>query len=97
MIIKCRDCNEPMNESRKGRPDGLQESARWYVCRECEKGVEIDGELAIPEDMGKVSSLRYTEKVTAYIEIVKVGNKVFKKIYGDKDYKKKISEEIISG
>jgi len=84
-----------MNESRKGRPDGLPESAKWYVCRECEKGVEINGEMTVSTE--NVASLRYTENIKAYVEIVKVGNKVIKKIYGDKDYKKKISEETISG
>lgn len=95
MIIKCRECDEPMLETQKGRPAKLPPQVKWVVCKQCEKGVEVIGDDA--EDIGIVTAMNYEETVTIthYITIKKIKDKVKKFTYIDKERKKLVNEEDV--
>ena len=92
MIIKCRECDQPMLESKKDRPENLPPQNKWMVCRECEKGVEVVGD---EEDIGEVKALNYKEEVTVthYVTIKKSKKGVIKYSYSDEARKHLVSEE----
>jgi len=94
MIIKCRECNEPMLETKKGRPENLPPQVKWVVCKQCKKGVEVIGD---EEDIGIVTAMNYEETVTIthYVTIKKIKDKVKKFTYIDKERKKLVSEEDV--
>lgn len=96
MIIKCRECNEPMTESRKGRPEKLPPSVKWIVCRQCDKGVEVIGDEV--EDVGKVTAMSWEQTVSIkqYITVKKTKDGVKKFIYADKERTKLVSEEDVN-
>lgn len=91
MIIKCRECDQPLLESKKDRPENLPPQNKWMICRECEKGVEVIGE---EEEIGEVKALNYTEKVTVthYITIKKTKKGATKYSYSDEARKHLVSE-----
>ncbi|KKN55041.1 hypothetical protein LCGC14_0586420 [marine sediment metagenome] len=94
MIIKCRECDEPMLESKKKRPENLPPQNKWMLCQQCEKGVEVVGEI---EEVGEVKALNYTESVTItqYVTIKKSSKGVIKYCYSDPERKKLLSEESL--
>jgi len=96
MILKCRECDEAMTETKKGRPDKLPDSVKWIVCRNCGKGIEVIGDIA--EDVGKVSAMNWEETVTIkhYITVKKTKDGVKKFIYTDKERTKLVSEEDVA-
>lgn len=95
MIIKCSQCQTPMVESKKNRPDNLPDEIKWIVCRECDRGIEVIGEEPKQEDLGEVSALQYEETVTLtqYVTIKKTKKGVIKYCYSDKERKNLIKEE----
>lgn len=95
MILKCRECNEAMLETRKGRPDNLPPEVKWIVCKQCEKGIEVIGDDA--KDVGIVTAMNYEETVTVthYVTIKKVKDKVTKFTYADKERKKLVNEQDV--
>ncbi len=96
MIIKCRECDEPMLETKKGRPEKLPPNVKWVVCRNCNKGVEVIGDEA--QEMGEVTGMNWTEtvSVTHYITIKKNKKGVKKYTYLDKERTKLLKEEDIN-
>ena len=96
MILKCRECDEPLLETKKGRPENLPPQVKWLVCKQCNKSVEVIGEDA--EDVGIVTAMTYEEKVTVthYITIKKTKQGVKKFTYADKERTKLVSEEEIN-
>lgn len=97
MMYKCRECDEPMTESKKDRPENLPEENRWVVCRSCKKGIEVIGEAPKQEDIGEVSAIHYTETVTItqYVTIKKTKQGVTKYCYSDEKRKHLIKEETL--
>jgi len=95
MILKCRECDEPMLETRKNRPETLPPNVKWIVCRNCDKGIEIIGDDVT--DVGTVTAMSYEENVTVtrYVTIKKSKKGVRKFIYSDKERTKLISEEDV--
>jgi len=96
MILKCRECDEPMTESKKGRPEKLPPNVKWIVCRSCNKGVEVIGDEV--EDVGKVTAMSWEETVTItrWVTLKKTKDGVKKFIYADKERTKLVSEEDIN-
>ena len=96
MILKCRECDEAMLETKKGRPEKLPDSVKWIVCRSCEKGIEVIGD--VEEDASQVSVMHYEETVTVthFITIKKSKSGVKKLIYSDKERTKLVSEEDVA-
>lgn len=96
MIIKCRECDEPMLETNKKRPKNLPPQVKWVVCKQCDKGVEVIGDDS--KDIGIVTAMNYEETVTVthYVTIKKIKDKVTKFTYADKERKKLVSEQDVA-
>jgi len=96
MILKCRECDEPMTETQKGRPENLPPTVKWIVCRQCDKGVEVIGD-DVPDE-SNVKSLSYQEDVTVthYIKIITSSKGTKKYTYADKEHKDLIKEEELA-
>lgn len=102
-ILKCRQCDAPMNETRKGRPEKLPDNIKWLVCRQCNNGVEfIVGTNDAPETSAQVplppakavDVMEFEEPITTiqYVRISKItgedGSTIMKKeIFSDKERK----------
>ena len=97
MILKCRECDEAMLETRKGRPEKLPDSVKWVVCRNCNRGIEVIGDVATG-DVGKVSAMSWEETVTIkhYVTVKKTKDSVKKFTYLDKERTKLVSEEDVA-
>lgn len=95
MIIKCRECDEAMTESKKGRPESLPPTVKWIVCRQCNKGVEVIGN---EEDVGEVTAMNWEETVTItrWVTLKKTKDGIKRFTYSDKERTKLISEEDVS-
>lgn len=98
MIINCSECQAPISESNKNRPPNLAPNIKWFLCRECDRGIEIIGDVIQPENSGEVSHLEYTETVTMtqYVTIKKTKKGVTKYKYSDPERTKLIGEETIA-
>lgn len=104
-ILKCRECNAPMNETRKDRPEKLPANIQWLVCRQCNKGIEFIGganEPIAPQvtiQAKEAEKMEFEEKVTIthYIRITKLigdnGTVVTKEIFSDPERKILIKTE----
>lgn len=96
MIIKCRECDEPMTESKKGKPENLPPNVKWIICRQCDKGVEVIGDEA--EDVGEVTAMSWQQTVTVthWVTLKKTKDGVKRFTYSDKERTKLISEEDVN-
>ncbi len=87
-VLKCRECDAPMNETRKGRPEKLPAHIKWLICRQCNKGIEFIESPNDPKGTAGVapqstieakeaSKLDFEEKVTItnYVTITKITDK----------------------
>lgn len=106
-VIKCRECNAPMNETRKGRPEKLPENVKWILCRQCNKGIELimgenDPQTPVVQNIQakEADKMDFTEKVTItqYITITKITGEnnetiVTKEIFSDPERKTLIKTE----
>jgi SpoU rRNA methylase family enzyme len=98
MIIKCRECDEPMSESRKGRPDKLPENVKWIVCRQCEKGVEVVDSAdttATTDTPAKVMNFEEEVMTKIYVTLKQTKEGVTKYRYSDPQRKVLIGEEKV--
>jgi len=96
MILKCRECDQAMLETKKGRPEKLPSNVKWIVCRNCDKGIEVIGDEA--QDVGEVIGMNWTETVSVTHYITQKQNKkgVKKYTYLDKERTKLLKEEDIA-
>jgi hypothetical protein len=107
-VIKCRECNAPMNETRKGRPEKLPENVKWILCRQCNKGIELimgesEPQQAVPAmtiQAKNADKMDFEEKVTIthYITITKITGEnnevlVTKETFSDPERKILIKQE----
>ena len=105
-VLKCRECNAPMNATNKDRPAKLPANVQWLICRQCNKGVEfIGGEGdAVAQQSNVVAKdaekMDFEERVTItnYVRIFKVTNTdgsvtMKKEIYSDPERKTLIKTE----
>lgn len=88
-----------MNESKKKRPEDLNQNSKWIVCRDCGKGIECIGnetQTGSPlQETKQVEEINFTESVTikVYVTIKKTENNVIKFSYSDPERTKLIKEE----
>ena len=96
MLINCSECQSPITESVKNRPPNLAPNIKWFMCRECDRGIEIVGDPA-SEDLGKTTSMTWEETITMkqYITVKKTKNGVIKYRYSDPARTVLIGEEPI--
>ena len=102
VVMKCRQCDAPMNATRKGRPEKLPANIEWLVCRQCNNGVEVinskdDAKASAPQasiEAKSVDKLEFKEDIviTQYIRISKITGEdgtitTTKEIYKDPEYK----------
>ena len=98
-VLKCRECNAPMNVTNKDRPAKLPTNVQWLVCRQCNKGIEFiggEGDNIAPATnivAKDAEKMDFEEKVTVtnYVRISKItgenGVVVMKKeIFSDPTY-----------
>lgn len=95
MIIKCSECQSPITESTKNKPPNLPENIKWFLCHDCNRGIEIIGEVGKSENSNEVSYLEFAETVTItqYVTIKKTKKGVTKYKYSDPERKILIGEE----
>ena len=93
MIIKCSECQSPITESTKNKPPNLPPNVKWFLCHECDRGIEIIGE--VEQDISDVKSMQYVETVTIqqYVTIKQTKKGVIKLKYSDPERTKLIGEE----
>ena len=96
MIINCSECQTPITESTKNRPPNLASNIKWFLCRECDRGIEIIGDQV--EDNSKVNSMQYIETVTIvqYVTLKQTKKGIIKYKYSDPERTKLIGEEPIA-